>query len=69
MIVPAAGSVVVVLILSFQQNLRDFVDFLLIRAKREKAREWSLLSLADAIRGMEFEASLYPLEDLKVVFG
>jgi hypothetical protein len=68
-IVPAADSAVVVLPLSFQQELLDFVDFLLLRADRQKAREWSMLSLASAMRGMEAEASFYTLEDLKVVFG
>ena len=69
MIVPAADSAVVVLPLSFQQELLDFVDFLLLRADRQKAREWSMLSLASAMRSMESEASLYPLEALKVDFG
>ena len=55
--------------LSLQQELLDFVDFLLIRAERQEAREWSMISLASAMRGMESEESLYTLEDLKVVFG
>jgi hypothetical protein len=55
--------------LSLQQELLDFVAFLLIRAERQEAREWSMLSLASAMRGMESEESLYTLEDLKVVFG
>lgn len=69
MIVPAADSAVVVLPLLFPQKLRNFVDFLLIRADRQKSREWAMLSLVGAMRGMEAEASFYTLEDLKVVFG
>jgi hypothetical protein len=54
---------------SLQQELLDFVDFLLIRAERQEAREWGVLSLASAMQGIESEESLYTLEDLKVVFG
>jgi formylmethanofuran dehydrogenase subunit B len=53
---------------SLQQELLDFADFLVIKAEQQEAREWSNLSLDSAIRGMESEASLYALEDLKVVF-
>jgi len=55
--------------LSFQQELLDFVDFLLIRAEQQEAREWNMFSLANAMRGMESEESLYTSEDLMVVFG
>lgn len=55
--------------LSFQQELLDFVDFLLVRVERQETREWTTLSLANAMRGMESEEPLYTLSDLKVVFG
>ena len=54
--------------LSLQQELLDFVDFLLLKAERQEARGWRRFSLANAMRGMEREESLYTLEDLKVVF-
>lgn len=55
--------------LSLQQELLDFVDFLLIKAERQEAREWNMLSLSSALRDMEPEEEpIYTLEDLKVVF-
>ncbi len=54
---------------SLRQELLDFAEFLLRRAERQEATEWSTFSLANAMRGMESEESLYTLEDLKVVFG
>lgn len=53
---------------SLQQELLDFVDFLLIRAERREMREWTDFSLTSAMRGMEDEEPLYTLDDLKVVF-
>jgi hypothetical protein len=40
----------------------DFVEYL--RSKTEE-RDWSDFSLASAMRGMEDEASLYSMEDIK----
>jgi|YNPMSStandDraft_1061717.scaffolds.fasta_scaffold05685_4 hypothetical protein len=53
---------------ALQEELLDFVNFLLTKAERQEARQWSMLSLASAMRGMESEESLYTLDDLKVVF-
>ena len=49
---------------SFQEELFDYLEFLLAKAERED-REWSRLSLASAMRGMEDEPELYTLADLK----
>ena len=54
---------------SFQEELLDFVGYLLMKAERQEAREWSSVSLSSAMRGMENEAPLYTPADLKVVFG
>ena len=53
---------------SLQEELLDFVNFLLTKAERQEARQWSMHSLASAMRGMESEEPLYTLDDLKVVF-
>ena len=45
---------------SFQEELFDYIEFLLAKAEREN-KEWSHLSLASAIRGMEDEPELYTL--------
>lgn len=53
---------------SLQQELLDFVDFLLIRAERREMRDWTDFSITGAMRGLEEEEPLYTLDDLKVVF-
>jgi hypothetical protein len=52
-----------------QEELLDFISYLLMKAERQEAREWSSLSLSSAMRGMEDEEPLYTLTDLKVAFG
>jgi hypothetical protein len=54
---------------SFQEELLDFVEYLLAKAEQEEKRQWSSLSLSSALRGMEEEPDLYNISDLKVVFG
>ncbi len=55
---------------AFQAEVLDFVEYLFAKAERQEAREWSDLSLAFAMRGMEDDASpLYTSADLKVIFG
>lgn len=57
---------------SFQEEVLDFLEYLLIKAERESARreekEWSRLSLESAMRGMEDEPDLYTISDLKVKY-
>ena len=53
---------------SFQEELFDYLEFLLAKAERED-KEWSRLSLASAMRGMEDEPELYSLADLKVKYS
>ena len=58
----------------FQAEVLDFVEYLLIKSKREVAQEreseWSNFSLDSAMRGMEDENTLtYTMDDLKVVFA
>ncbi len=54
---------------SLQEEVLDFVQYLLMKAEQQEKREWSTLSLSSALRGMENEESLYTLADLKVTFG
>jgi hypothetical protein len=54
----------------FQAEVLDFVEYLLAKTERREEREWSELSLASAMRGMEDEDALtYTTADLKVVFA
>ena len=55
---------------SLQAEVLDFVEYLLAKTERREAREWSDLSLALAMRGMEDEEiAMYTTADLKVVFA
>ena len=58
---------------SFQAEVLDLVEYLAAKASREvvrrEARDWSSLSLANSMCGMEDEETLYTARDLKVVFA
>jgi hypothetical protein len=59
---------------SFQAEVLDFVEYLAAKASHEavrrEAKDWSSLSLAYSMRGMEDEETLtYTASDLKVVFA
>ncbi|MEK7397703.1 MAG: DUF2281 domain-containing protein [Candidatus Poribacteria bacterium] len=57
----------------FQEEVLDFIEYLLMKAKSKSAQQedesWSSLSLTSAMRGMEDEDTpLYTDADLKVMF-
>ena len=52
---------------SLQEEMLDYLEFLLAKAEREN-KEWSYLSITSAMRGMEDEPDLYTLADLKVKY-
>jgi hypothetical protein len=59
---------------SLQAEVLDFVAYLLDKVERDlfqqEEGQWADLSLAQAMRGMEDEATpLYTVADLKVVFS
>ncbi|WP_298984026.1 DUF2281 domain-containing protein [Caldilinea sp.] len=54
---------------SLQEELLDFVQFLLMKAKRREKQEWFSLSLSSALRDMDDEPALYDLADIKVIFA
>ena len=54
---------------SFQEELLDFVQYLLMKAEQQEKQEWASLSLSSAMRDLEDEPVLYSLSDLKVVFA
>lgn len=53
---------------SFQEEVFDFVQYLLLKAEQQEKQEWASLSLASAMRDMEDEPELYSLDDLRIVF-
>ena len=54
---------------SFQEELFDFVQYLVMKAEQQEKQDWTSLSLSSAMRGIEDEPVLYSLSDLKVVFA
>ena len=54
---------------SFQEEVFDFVQYLLMKAEQQEKRDWDALSLSSAMRDMEDEPDLYSLSDLRIVFA
>ena len=54
---------------SFQEELFDFIQYLLMKAEQQEKQDWASLSLSSAMRDVEEETVLYSLSDLRVVFG
>jgi hypothetical protein len=54
---------------SFQEELFDFVQYLLMKAEQQEKQEWVSLSLSSAMRDVEDEPVSYSLSDLRVVFA
>ena len=54
---------------SFQEELLDFVEYLVMKAEQQEQQEWSSLSLSSAMRDMGEEQVSYSLSDLRVSFG
>jgi hypothetical protein len=54
---------------SFQEELLDYVEYLLMKVEQQERKDWGSLSLSSAMRNMEDESVLYSLADLRVSFG
>ncbi len=54
---------------SFQEELLDFVEYLVMKAEQQEQQDWVSLSLSSAMRDMEAEPVSYSLSDLRVTFG
>jgi hypothetical protein len=54
---------------SFQEELLDFVEYLVMKAEQQEQQDWVSLSLSSAMRDMEDEQVSYSLSDLRVTFG
>lgn len=55
--------------LSFQEELFDFVQYLLMKAEQQEKQDWASLSLTSAMRDMEDEPALYSISDIRVNFA
>lgn len=54
---------------SFQEELFDFVQYLLIKAEQQEKQGWASLSLSSAMRDMEDEPALYSKSDIRIAFA
>ena len=54
---------------SFQEELLDFVEYLVMKAEQQEKQDWTSLSLSSAMRDMEDESVLYNVSDIKVAFS
>ena len=54
---------------SFQEELFDFVQYLLVKAEQQEKSDWASLSLSSAMRDMEDEPILYSISDIRVSFA
>jgi hypothetical protein len=54
---------------SYQEEILDFVQYLLQKAEQEEKQNWTSLSLSSALRDMQDEPGLYSPSDLKVNFA
>ncbi len=54
---------------SFQEELFDFVQYLLVKAERQEKQDWASLSLSSAMRDTEDEPALYNVSDIRVTFA
>jgi hypothetical protein len=54
---------------SFQEELFDFIQYLLMKAEQHEKQDWASTSLSLAIRDMEEEPVIYRISDLRVVFA
>lgn len=53
----------------FQEEVLDFVQYLLMKAEQQEKADWASFSLSSAMRDMEDEPDLYQLSDLRIVFS
>ncbi len=50
---------------SLQEELLNYIQYLLVKAEQQEKQEWGFLSLSSAMRELEDEPVLYSMEDTK----
>ena len=53
---------------AYEEEIIDFLAYLLSKSERDENRDWSKVSITYAMRDMEDEPSEYSIADLKVVY-
>ena len=54
---------------AFQEELFDFVQYLLMKAEQQEKQDWASLSLSSAMHDMERESDLYSTSDIRIAFA
>jgi hypothetical protein len=54
---------------SLQEELLDYVEYLVMKAEQQEHQEWQSLSLSSAMRDLEDESVSYSLSDVRESFG
>lgn len=54
---------------SLQEEVFDFVQYLLLKAENQEKQDWSALSVSSALRDMEDEPNFYSLSDIRTTFS
>ena len=54
---------------AFQQELLDYVEYLVMKAEQQEQQEWESLSISSAMRDMDNDSGSYSLSDVRVTFG
>lgn len=53
---------------SFQEELLDYAQYLLMKAEQQEQQDWEFLSLSSAMRDIENEEISYSLSDIQEKF-
>ena len=54
---------------SLQEELLDYVEYLVMKAEQQEKQDWVSFSRSSALRDMEDESALYDVSDVKVAFS
>lgn len=54
---------------SLQEELLDFIQYLLMKAEQQEKQDWASLSLSAAMRDIEDEPDLYSMSDIRIAFA
>ncbi|MFQ3582760.1 MAG: hypothetical protein SNJ67_13395 [Chloracidobacterium sp.] len=53
---------------SLQEELFNFVQYLILKAEQQEKQDWASLSLSAAMQDIEEEQDLYSVSDIRVTF-
>ena len=54
---------------SYQEELFDFVQYLMAKAEEKEKKSWNSFSLSSALRDSEYEPAMYSISDIRERFS